>query len=744
MNRQAAKFENTVLLMKVIDDGDDKLLEMLLEPMSIQWRIQDFPDGGAPTPEGGAPTYYLTNFSQKLHENEENLTQRGGARVPAPPPRSANAIITETNNHGSEEVLFAIEKNRPKCLKILLQKGASPNANDGKHFAIHKAAGSGSEELVEILCQHGVNLTTQDINGQSAVHYAVYYQNLPILINLIYHNANLDIADSNGQTAVHYAVYYGSMLFLRALVMAKANIDICDQTGRTPLFVAIWKGNLEIIKLLLINQATTDVAAAIDLSPLSTQEIITPVMYAAAVGLHEALELLLNAGGDPHLRKNENKRSALFYAFFFNHKECVDAIRIRSNIEKELMEACEQKDLSYVKLLLKLNPDLYQVDELGETAVTKAAASGSADVLQHLLEVGADVDPILDREYGKTPLMAAAVYGKIDCLNMLLERNAIINRANEYGQTALWFAAKLGRTDCICTLLKAGADANLASKTGTPLIASIGKHKAFKTLLDHGCDVNYVNANGDSALILATHHTRDEYFNDVMQHKPDVKIVDGKEWSPVMIATSKKKYHRLKALLECGADTDHADSQGTTALHLAAEKHFTSGMKLLLSYKPRLNVLMKKRRYCMMRTPLTSAINGNSKDCVILLLQHGAIASLPRSALLRRVMTRRFEPKVVRALHAAGTNPDSLPDIVYRGNNMKPVPLWVQYNQDPNYPTDLHDQDHDKSLFNLCRLSIRQHLLHTRPYNLFHSVPQLPVPCIIQNFLLFNIDLHQL
>ena len=51
----------------------------------VQWRIQDFPDGGAPTPEGGAPTYYLTNFSQKLHENEENLTQRGGRASLRPP-----------------------------------------------------------------------------------------------------------------------------------------------------------------------------------------------------------------------------------------------------------------------------------------------------------------------------------------------------------------------------------------------------------------------------------------------------------------------------------------------------------------------------------------------------------------------------------------------------------------------------------------------------------------------------------
>ena len=52
---------------------------------TYQWRIQDFPDGGAPTPEGGAPTYYLTNFSQKLHENEENLTQRGGRASLRPP-----------------------------------------------------------------------------------------------------------------------------------------------------------------------------------------------------------------------------------------------------------------------------------------------------------------------------------------------------------------------------------------------------------------------------------------------------------------------------------------------------------------------------------------------------------------------------------------------------------------------------------------------------------------------------------
>ena len=45
-----------------------------------------FPRGGGANPKGGgAPTYYLANFSQKLHENKEILVQRGGARPSRPP-----------------------------------------------------------------------------------------------------------------------------------------------------------------------------------------------------------------------------------------------------------------------------------------------------------------------------------------------------------------------------------------------------------------------------------------------------------------------------------------------------------------------------------------------------------------------------------------------------------------------------------------------------------------------------------
>ena len=44
-----------------------------------QRRIQDFP--GGTNPKSGVSTYYLAKFSRKLHENEENWTEKEeGAR----------------------------------------------------------------------------------------------------------------------------------------------------------------------------------------------------------------------------------------------------------------------------------------------------------------------------------------------------------------------------------------------------------------------------------------------------------------------------------------------------------------------------------------------------------------------------------------------------------------------------------------------------------------------------------------
>ena len=60
----------------------------------VQWRIQDFPEVGAPTPKVDMKGYYLANFFQKLHKIERIWTLRVVTRPwRLPPLRSANEFI---------------------------------------------------------------------------------------------------------------------------------------------------------------------------------------------------------------------------------------------------------------------------------------------------------------------------------------------------------------------------------------------------------------------------------------------------------------------------------------------------------------------------------------------------------------------------------------------------------------------------------------------------------------------------
>ena len=48
-----------------------------------QWRIQDFPEVGMPTPKVDVKSYYLANFFPKTAWSENNLDPEGG--VPGSP-----------------------------------------------------------------------------------------------------------------------------------------------------------------------------------------------------------------------------------------------------------------------------------------------------------------------------------------------------------------------------------------------------------------------------------------------------------------------------------------------------------------------------------------------------------------------------------------------------------------------------------------------------------------------------------
>eukprot|EP00439_Symbiodinium_sp_Y106_P056540 s2313_g7.t3 len=148
------------------------------------------------------------------------------------------------------------------------------------------------------------------------------------------------------------------------------------------------------------------------------------------------------------------------------------------NQRKDLFDAADKGNLTKVERLLQLpmDPDARLHEKLSAQVsitgrgVTKpnvyrnwpllyeASARGQADVVQLLLEAGADKDFCDTRGMGRTPVLAAAYKGHAQVVRLLLEAGSRKDVRDINGRTALIAASMNGHTAVVQLLLEAGAE----------------------------------------------------------------------------------------------------------------------------------------------------------------------------------------------------------------------------------------------------------------------------------------------
>jgi ankyrin repeat protein len=94
-----------------------------------------------------------------------------------------------------------------------------------------------------------------------------------------------------------------------------------------------------------------------------------------------------------------------------------------------------------------------------------AARNGHFDVVQYLVEHGADIEQS-DNSRDKTPLLAAAFKGHYDIVKYLVDKGAKVNVQAINGWTPLHDAAYVGSVDVVKYLVDHGADLSIRNKDG--------------------------------------------------------------------------------------------------------------------------------------------------------------------------------------------------------------------------------------------------------------------------------------
>jgi cytohesin len=325
--------------------------------------------------------------------------------------------------------------------------------------------------------------------------------------------------------ALSNASAHGDVSMVRRLLRAGANPSQTD--GVVPLVSAAQSGSLETCRALLEAGALVDQA---------NPQGWTALLQAAASGHAHIISLLVKAGADLKSRTDDDW-TALPVAAANGHRSAVDGLIAAGAPVNYVPEPSQgSQSVSARADVTAGNP--FQARKRCWSALYAAAQAGHAEIVDHLLDAGADTGQL--DEDGVSALEAAAFRHHEAVVEVLLTRAALpqdqmdkaLHRAaqignvriavkllmagaslnshlrdrSQFGDTPLFAAAALGHIDLVRELLAAGADPNIRGEGGgTPLLTAVDEEHAeiVQLLLAKGAAPMAQNDLGLTPLILA-------------------------------------------------------------------------------------------------------------------------------------------------------------------------------------------------------------------------------------------------
>jgi len=168
----------------------------------------------------------------------------------------------------------------------------------------------------------------------------------------------------------------------------------------------------------------------------------------------------------------KNGASPVLYAVYAKHPEIAESF-IARGVEPNIFEAAITGRIERVRALLKQDPPLvkaYSPD--GWTALH--LNWGRLDIVNLLLDNGAEINAQSRNRLVATPLQGAVVTRRIELARLLIKRGANVNCKGEGGGSPLHEAAFSGQLDFAELLLAQGANINAKDDNGkTPLGAAL-------------------------------------------------------------------------------------------------------------------------------------------------------------------------------------------------------------------------------------------------------------------------------
>ena len=166
-----------------------------------------------------------------------------------------------------------------------------------------------------------------------------------------------------------------------------------------------------------------------------------------------------------------------------------------------LIAASHLGNLTSVQSLLDEGEDKDETYKHGRTAMWYAARKGYLDIVQLLVEQGADMEMDESNYKEGTPLWIASHRGHLDLVRYLVEQGAGKNsRGGEYGDTCLGTAAYKGFLPVVSYLVEQGSDIEKGIYSPLHCASIKGRVDVVRFLLEQGANRDKANNGGYTSL----------------------------------------------------------------------------------------------------------------------------------------------------------------------------------------------------------------------------------------------------
>ena len=171
---------------------------------------------------------------------------------------------------------------------------------------------------------------------------------------------------------------------------------------------------------------------------------------------------------DPTLAscRSNDGLSAVLFSLYIDKPELTEVL-LAHEPGLDIYDLCGLGQIDRISHLLAVEPkSIHEYSGDGFTALHVASYFGWHNVVELLLENGADVDKVAMNGSDLTPLQSAVSRQHADVVRVLLEYNPDVNVKMLGGFTPLMMAAALGLLDIVQMLLDNGADKTMVSEDG--------------------------------------------------------------------------------------------------------------------------------------------------------------------------------------------------------------------------------------------------------------------------------------